>query len=71
LLLEACLGLSIDGCKKHLVFDRPYLPEGIPQLWIKNLRIDNDRVDLLLERQAGAVRIEILEKQGDMEVVVR
>ncbi len=71
LLLEACLGLSIDGCKKHLVFDRPYLPEGIPQLWIKNLRIDNDRVDLLLERQAGAVRIEVLEKQGDIQVVVK
>jgi glycogen debranching enzyme len=71
LLLEACLGLSIDGCQKQVVFDRPYLPEGIPQLWIRNLRIDNDRADVLLERQAGAVRIEVLEKQGDIEVVVK
>jgi glycogen debranching enzyme len=71
LLLQACLGLSIDGCKKHLVFDRPYLPEGIPQLWIRNIRIDNDRADIFLERQAGAVRIEVLEKQGSMEVVVK
>jgi glycogen debranching enzyme len=70
LLLEACLGLSIDGCQKQVVFDRPYLPEGIPQLWIRNLRIDNDRADVLLERQAGAVRIEVLEQQGDIQVVV-
>jgi hypothetical protein len=53
------------------VFDRPYLPEGIPQLWIRNIRIDNDRADIFLERQAGAVRIEVLEKQGSMEVVVK
>lgn len=71
LLLEACLGLSINGCKKQVVFDRPYLPEGIPQLWIRNLRIENDRADVLLERQAGAVRIEVLEQQGDIQVVVK
>jgi glycogen debranching enzyme len=71
LLLEACLGLSIDGCRKQVVFDRPYLPEGIPQLWIRNLRIDNDRADVLLERQTGAVRIEVLEQQGDIQVVVK
>jgi glycogen debranching enzyme len=71
LLLQACLGLSIDGCKKHLVFDRPYLPEGIPQLWIKNLQVDHGRTDLLLERHAVTVRIEVLEKQGDMELVVK
>ena len=69
LLLQACLGLSMDGCKKQILFDRPYLPEGIPQLWIKNLRMDRSRIDLFLERQAGTVRIEVLEKQGDLEVV--
>jgi len=26
-------------------------------------------MDLFLERQAGTVRIEVLEKQGDLEVV--
>lgn len=69
LLLQACLGLAMDGCKKQILFDRPYLPEGIPQLWINNLRMDGSRMDLFLERQAGTVRIEVLEKQGDLEVV--
>jgi glycogen debranching enzyme len=71
LLLQACLGLSIDGCKKHLVFERPCLPDGIPQLWITNLQIDSTRADLLLERHAGAVRVEVVKKQGDMEVIVK
>lgn len=70
LLLQGCLGLSLDGSKKQLVFDRPFLPEGIPQLWIRNLRIGRARTDLVLERHAGTVRLEVLEKQGDMEVVM-
>ena len=71
MVLQACLGLSIDGCKKHIVFDQPYLPEGIPQLRIENLRIGRGRTDLLLERNAGTVRIEVLAKHGDMEVVAK
>jgi glycogen debranching enzyme len=71
MLLQACLGLSIDGSKKRLIFDRPYLPEGIPQLWIKNLRVDRGRTDLFLDRHAGTVRVEVIEKQGDMVVVVK
>jgi hypothetical protein len=71
LLLQACLGLSIDGSEKQLIFDRPYLPEGIPQLWVKNIRLDRSRADLFLDRHAGTVRVEVIEKQGDMKVVVK
>jgi glycogen debranching enzyme len=71
MLLQACLGLSVDGSAQQLIFDRPYLPEGIPQLWIKNLRINHNRVDLLLDHHAGTVRVEVVEKQGDMEVVLK
>ena len=70
MLLQACLGLSLDGREKRLIFDRPYLPEGIPQLWIKNLRFDHARTDLFLDRHAGTVRVEVVERQGDMKVVV-
>ena len=70
MLLQACLGLSMDGSEKSLIFDRPYLPEGIPQLWIKNLRFERGRADLFLDRHAGTVRVEVVEKQGDMKVLV-
>jgi glycogen debranching enzyme len=69
MLLQACLGIAVQGQAGKLIFDRPHLPEGIPQLWIRDWRIGNSRVDLFLERQAGTVRFEVLERQGDVQVV--
>jgi glycogen debranching enzyme len=70
LVLQACLGISMDEGRKHIVFDRPYLPDGIPQLWIKNLGAGNDSVDLLLDRQRDTVGVQVLEKRGDIKVFV-
>jgi glycogen debranching enzyme len=69
LLIQACLGVSIRGVSNRIVFDRPYLPEGIPLLWIKGLRCGYASVDLSLERQNDAVRVEINDKQGEVDVV--
>ncbi len=70
MLLQACLGITVDGHGKRLIFERPYLPEGIPQLWIHGLRINDSRLNLSLQRDAGSVQIEVMEKQGPVEVVV-
>jgi glycogen debranching enzyme len=69
LLIQACLGLRIDGAKNRVVFERPCLPEGIPQLSIRGLRIGNASVDLFFERQAENVRVQVLEKQGEVDVI--
>ena len=71
MLLQACLGVSIDAKDKLIVFDRPFLPNGVPQLNIRDLRLGNNRISLYLERNGGPVRIEILEKQGDLGVIVK
>ena len=71
MLLQACLGICVEGGGKHLFFDRPYLPEGVRDLWIRDLRIGDSRISLFLERAAGPVKIEILEKQGDVTVELR
>lgn len=70
LMLRACLGISIQGSDKRVVFERPYLPEGIPQLWIRRLCVADCQCSVFLERNDGSVRIEVLEKQGDIAVVV-
>ena len=57
LLVQACLGASVQGARNRIVFDRPYLPKGIPQLWIKGLRSSNASVDLFFERRNDAVRV--------------
>src|SRR5581483_10642163 len=69
LLIQACLGLRIEGGQNRVVFERPYLPEGIPQLSIRGLRIGEASVDLFFERQGDTVRVQVLEKQGEIDVV--
>jgi glycogen debranching enzyme len=69
LLVQACLGVSIQGASNRIEFDRPFLPEGIPQLWIKGLRTSEGSVDVFVERQNDAVRVEITDQQGEIEVV--
>jgi hypothetical protein len=69
LLVQACLGVSIQAASNRILFDRPYLPEGIPQLWIKGLRISKGSVDIFFERRNDAVRVEVTDQQGEIEVV--
>ena len=71
MLLEACLGLSIDACKHQVILDRPHLPPPIPQLWIRSLEINSGSIDLYLERKENAVQVEVVEKRGQVEVLVR
>jgi glycogen debranching enzyme len=69
MLLQSCLGLRIEGAQNRVVFERPYLPEGIPQLSIRGLRVANASVDLFFERQRDHVGVQVLEKQGEIDVV--
>lgn len=69
LLAQACLGASVQGLTNRILFDRPYLPEGIPQIWIKGLRSGDAVVDLFLERRNDCVRVEVTDQQGEVQVV--
>ena len=71
MLLQACLGISVNAKEKLLLFERPFLPTGVPQLTIRDLHLGTSRITLYLERDAGPVRIEILEKHGDAGVIVK
>jgi glycogen debranching enzyme len=68
-VLEGCLGISVQAERERIVFDRPFLPEGIPQLAIRGLRCGKVVVDLLLERRSDSVLVHVESKQEDIEVV--
>ena len=70
-LLETSMGISIDAQKRRVVFDRPYLPQGVPQLTINDLRVEDCRIGLFLERDSGPVRVQVNEKHGEIAVVVK
>jgi glycogen debranching enzyme len=71
MLLQSCLGITVDAKKRSVIFDRPYLPQGIPQLSIRDLHTEDSRVSLFLERDSGPVRIQVVEKHGEVDVVVK
>jgi glycogen debranching enzyme len=52
MLLEACLGLSIDGWAGRLRLHNPQLPQGVDRLTFNDLGVGSRKVDLILSRTA-------------------
>jgi glycogen debranching enzyme len=70
LLLQSCLGLRIDAPHACLTFSQPVLPPFLEHIEFKNLRIGDATVDLSLEGHAKDVGINILRREGRVEIVV-
>lgn len=70
LLIQASLGITIDGRARRVVFNRPILPASLPELHIFDLEVGGSRVDLLLTRHDDDVSIRALRKQGQVSVLV-
>jgi glycogen debranching enzyme len=70
LLLQACLGLTIDAPRAQIRFFRPYLPESLERLWIKNLRAGAASVDLYIERHPNDVGVSLSRREGNMELLI-
>ncbi|MBI3898036.1 MAG: amylo-alpha-1,6-glucosidase [Gammaproteobacteria bacterium] len=69
-LLQACLGLSFSAEKPQLRFAHPLLPDYLHWLEIKNLRFGGAVLDLMIRRHPHDVGINVMRKEGDIEVAV-
>ena len=70
LLLQSCLGLRIEAPRARLSFSKPALPAFLDRVEIRDLKIGDAEVDLLLERHAKNVNIRIMRREGRVEIVV-
>ncbi|MGO8747787.1 MAG: glycogen debranching N-terminal domain-containing protein [Thermoguttaceae bacterium] len=70
LLLQACLGLEISAPQKRISFIRPQLPSSLGELRIHNLELAGAAVDLLLLRHTDDVGVNVLRREGDVQIVV-
>ena len=70
LLLQACLGLEMSALQSRIAFNRPQLPAALNELRIHNLELAGASVDLLLLRHADDVGVNVLRRDGDVEIVV-
>jgi glycogen debranching enzyme len=55
MLLQACLGVRIDGRRKEVHIERPLLPIGIESLSIRDLPVGDVRIDLEFHRIGNEV----------------
>ena len=45
------------------------LPEALPDVRIRNLKIGDASIDLILRRHGHTVAVEVMRKTGDIEIV--
>lgn len=70
MMLQACLGLEIDAPGRKLHLRRPLLPPFLDEVEIRDLPVGAATVDLRLQRRENDVTIDLLERRGDLEVVI-
>ena len=60
MLLQACLGLELDGWSRALQVDEPCLPYCVDSLTVTGLELGDDRFDLAVRRSDdGPARVSI------------
>ncbi len=55
MILEACLGITIDALREEILIEQPALPEGIDWLEVRNLRIGAKTVSIVFSRVGGKI----------------
>jgi glycogen debranching enzyme len=70
MLLGASLGLSLDASKRRIALSRPRLPDSLSYVRIEGLQLADSSVDLLVERRAQNIHVEILRQSGRVDLVV-
>jgi hypothetical protein len=70
MLLEACLGISIDAQRRIVSLTHPLLPEAIDMVRIHGIDVGDAAVDLTLHRYSGSVGVDVERRVGRVDVVV-
>jgi glycogen debranching enzyme len=70
LLLQASLGLDIDAPERRIRFLYPLLPDFLKEVHIHNLRVGDSVVDLLFLRHDQDVGINVLRREGPVEIIM-
>ena len=61
--------MNISAQEKKISFANPVLPANLDELRIEHLRVGPARVDLLLKRHSRGIAVEVLRKDGELEIV--
>ena len=71
MLLQACLGLSIDAITKRLSVRHARLPQGLDRVTIEGLQFGPESsIDVQFDRRGSDVSVTVLRRDADIEVNV-
>jgi glycogen debranching enzyme len=70
MMLQAVLGLSIDANAKTITLNNPTLPPSLEQLELRQMRVGGGTVSLRIRQQADDTAIEVLERSGEVHVMI-
>jgi glycogen debranching enzyme len=71
MMLQACLGLTIDARGGEILIDRPHLPGGVDRLDIAGIKVGAASVDLSFERVGRQVLVSSSGADNAVRVVTR
>jgi glycogen debranching enzyme len=70
LILQACLGLEIVAAENLVRFVHPLLPDQVPVIRIRGLKVGSAFLDLELRKRSDTVDVSVIRRIGDIEVEV-
>ena len=70
MMLQASLGMTVCGAPPYVHFRDSYLPPSVDYVFVENLTVGQSKVSLIVRRQAHGVGIEVIRREGDLEVAV-
>jgi glycogen debranching enzyme len=70
MILQAMLGMRVDGLERRVVFDTHLIPSWLDWLSIDGLKVGTGRVSFVLRRSPNGAAIEVKEKFGGVRVEV-
>jgi glycogen debranching enzyme len=68
MMLQACLGLTIDGAAGQARFGAPMLPGFLDEIRIRNIKVRNATLDLVVDRSFRGIGVE--RRDGDADIVI-
>lgn len=68
LLLQSSLGLEFDADRNEILLRKPRLPAFLAEVTLRNLRLGQSAVDLMLRRHGSDVSIQVLRNEGQVRV---
>jgi glycogen debranching enzyme len=65
-LLQSCLGITFDIPRRTVMFDRPFMPECLGEVILRQLAIGDARIDVMLRGAGHEVSMRVLTRTGEI-----